>query len=161
MLNLTTRNDVKQREMTCGDAKGVDGINTPQQVGPSAISPMPLPRGDVRRILSEFKLGGHRSNVGSGEARPDRFRAFEPHAASGPGSSSAWPADLPSVTVGDLSIALAQAVGIPGSGCGDRLLGGQRRIDDRGSASHVCRLEALHDWCVHLADLRRQLDRPI
>jgi hypothetical protein len=25
---LTTRNNVKQREMTCGYAKGVDGINT-------------------------------------------------------------------------------------------------------------------------------------
>jgi hypothetical protein len=28
MLNLTTRNDAKQREMTCGYATGVDGINT-------------------------------------------------------------------------------------------------------------------------------------
>jgi hypothetical protein len=28
MLNLSTRNDVKQREATCGYTKGVDGINT-------------------------------------------------------------------------------------------------------------------------------------
>jgi hypothetical protein len=38
---LTTRNNVKQREMTCGYAKGVDGINTymrsvsAHEVGPS------------------------------------------------------------------------------------------------------------------------------
>ena len=28
--NLGTRNNAKQRERTCGDAKGVDGINMPQ-----------------------------------------------------------------------------------------------------------------------------------
>src|ERR1700757_5373983 len=71
------------------------------------------------------------------------------------------PPDLPSVMFCDLPIALAQAVRMPGSGGGDSLLGGQGRLDDRGSAGHVYRLEALHDWCVHLADLCRQLDGPI
>jgi hypothetical protein len=28
MLDLTARNDAKQRETTCGYANGVDGINT-------------------------------------------------------------------------------------------------------------------------------------
>jgi hypothetical protein len=28
-LNLTTRNDAKQCELTCGHVRGVDGINTP------------------------------------------------------------------------------------------------------------------------------------
>src|SRR5246127_2384892 len=76
-------------------------------------------------------------------------------------STSGCPADLSSVTVCDLPIALAQAVRMPGSGGGDSLLGGQGRLDDRGSAGHVYRLEALHDWCVYLADLRRHLDGPI
>jgi hypothetical protein len=76
-------------------------------------------------------------------------------------STSSWPADLPAITVCDLSIALAQAVGMPGSGGGNSLLGGQGRVDDRGSTGYVYRLEALHDWCGHLADLRRQLDGPI
>ena len=57
--------------------------------------------------------------------------------------------------------ALGQAVGMPGNGGGDSLLGGQGGVDDRGSAGHVYRLEALHDWSGHLADLRRQLDGPI
>jgi hypothetical protein len=39
-------------------------------------------------------------------------------------STSGWPTDLPSVTFCDLTIALAQAVGMPGSGGGDSLLGG-------------------------------------
>jgi hypothetical protein len=86
---------------------------------------------------------------------PERHQHYESNSISG------WPADLPSVTFGDLSIALAQAVGMPGSGGGDSLLGGQGRVDDRGSTRHVYRLEALHDWCGHLADLPRQLDGPI
>jgi hypothetical protein len=76
-------------------------------------------------------------------------------------STLRWPADLPSVTICDLPIPLAQAVGRPASGRGDSLLGGQGRVDDRGSAGDVYCLEALYDWCVHLADLRRQLDGPI
>src|SRR5579875_464681 len=75
--------------------------------------------------------------------------------------TSGWPTDLPSVTFGDLSIALAQAVGMPGSAGGDSLLGGQGRVDDRGSAGHVYRLEALHDRCGHLADLPRQQNNTI
>jgi hypothetical protein len=35
--NLTTRNDAKRRETTCGYAKGVDGVNTPLQ--PHRYSP--------------------------------------------------------------------------------------------------------------------------
>jgi hypothetical protein len=50
---------------------------------------------------------------------------------------------------------------LTGNGCGDSLLSGQGRFNDRGSAGHVYPLEALHDWCRHLADLRRQLDSPI
>src|ERR1700739_4274089 len=76
-------------------------------------------------------------------------------------STLAGPADLPSITFGDLSVALTQAFIVPGTGCRDRLLGGQCWVDDCGSAGHVYRLKALHDWRVHLADLRRQLDGPI
>jgi hypothetical protein len=55
----------------------------------------------------------------------------------------------------------AQVVGMPGTGGGDNLVGSQGGVDDRSSACHVNRLEALYDGRGHLADLRRQLDGPI
>jgi hypothetical protein len=60
---------------------------------------------------------------------------------------SAGPMDLRSITFCDLPITLAEVVSMPGNGAGDRLLGGQGRVDDDGSAGHVYCLEALHDWC--------------
>ena len=67
-------------------------------------------------------------------------------------------ADLPSVTFGDLTIALAQACGIPCSGGGNSLLGGECRIDDRGGAGHVNRLEAVaSEWSLVVTRLAPHL----